>query len=300
MARLSLAPIMVFCVALFGMLGTATEARGEDATSPRIATVDWTIAETLMALGAPPTAMAQVAEYHAWVEQPAMPDSVVDLGLRAQPNRELAASLDLDQFLLSPLFAALEPTLSQIAPVTTLSTYRPDSDLWQNLLETTRQLGEIVGKPAAADRVITEHQQRIKQVRQSLPNTLPPLLVVQFIDNRHVRVYGEGSLYNMVLDRLGLTNAWQGGTNLWGYSTAGIEELTQEGYLVVVDPMPMGVEGHLDANSLWKLLTAVQSDRVIHLPAVWSFGALPSAVRFAEELGQALTTPLFRQGATGS
>lgn len=286
--------LLAFAILLLVTLGGNTRAiaSGEPAVSaqpsPRIATVDWTIAETLMALKAPPAAMAQIAEYHAWVEQPALPDSVVDLGLRAQPNRELAASLDLDLFLLSPLFAALEPSLSEIAPVTILSTYRPDSELWQSLLDTTRQLGKIVGKPARAEQIIEDHRQRISQVRESLPAQVPQLLIVQFIDNRHVRVYGEGSLYNMVLERLGITNAWQGGTNLWGYATAGLEELIQDGYLVVVDPMPMGVEGHLETNSLWNRLPSVRANRVVHLPAVWSFGALPSAVRFAEELGHGL------------
>ncbi|MGM0913096.1 MAG: hypothetical protein ACQEXC_05115 [Pseudomonadota bacterium] len=40
-------------------------------------------------------------------------------------------------------------------------------------------------------------------------------LVVQFMDERHVRVFGEGGLYQAVMDRLGLENAWRGETNAW-------------------------------------------------------------------------------------
>lgn len=242
-----------------------------------------------------PTAIAQTEEYHTWVGKPELPETVIDLGLRAQPNRELAASLDLDLFLLSPQFSALEPTLSQIAPVTTLPIYRPDSDLWQNLVAATRRLAGIAGVPARADRVIDDHRKRIQKVRNNLPATLPPMLVIQFIDNRHVRVYGKGSLYDMVMDRLGLENAWQGGTNLWGYTTVGIEDLTNSAYLIVVDPMPMGVAGHLAENRLWQKLPAVRDDRVLQLPAIWSFGGLPSAARFAEGLGTALQE--FRSGS---
>ena len=292
-----LAAILVVCCLI--LAGALSPARA-DSSAPRLATVDWTIAETLVSLGVEPVAVSQVAEYQAWVEQPALPDSVVDIGLRAQPNRELVASLDLDRFLLSPLFAALEPTLSRIVPVTTLSIYEPEGDLWQNLVTATREIADIAGVPARAERVVEAHRERIAQVRDRLPDTVPELLVVQFIDDRHVRVYGQGSLYEMVLERLELDNAWQGGTNLWGYATAGLEKLTTTGYLVVVDPMPMGVEDHLASNRLWQSLPSVKAGQVLHLPAVWSFGGLPSAARFAEELGESLATSGARPEAADS
>lgn len=263
-------------------------APDSDGTAARIGTVDWTITEILLSLDVVPVAVGQTAEYQAWVAQPALPDTVVELGLRAQPNRELIAALNLDRFLLTPLFGALEPSLSRIVPVTTLATYSPGTDLWQGLAATTRDVARIAGVPERADAVIAEHRERIAQVRHDLPDTVPPLLVVQFVDNRHVRVYGSGSIFQMVMNQLGLDNAWQGDTNLWGYSMAGLEELSAAGYLVVIDPMPMGVAGHLAGNRLWQSLPAVRTNRVLHLPAVWSFGGLPSAARFAEELGRAL------------
>ena len=88
---------------------------------PRIATVDWTIAETLLALGVTPAGMGDMSSYRAWVKAPAMPPSVVDLGLRAQPNRELLAELNPDLILISPLAAPLAPALSKIAPVKSIT-----------------------------------------------------------------------------------------------------------------------------------------------------------------------------------
>lgn len=284
--------LLTVCIAVaIGVTGPASSAAAATEQEPgaiRIGTVDWTIAEILLSLGVVPTAVAQTTEYQAWVGEPALPDSVVDLGLRAQPNRELVAALNLDHFLLSPLFQALEPTLSRIVPVTSLSIYSPGGDLWQSLTEATRKTAAIAGVPDRAETVIDDHRRRIEQVRERLPDAGMALLVVQFIDSRHVRVYGKGSLFQMVLDRLDLENAWRGGTNLWGYATVGIEDLTAAGHLVVVDPIPMGVAGHLADNRIWQALPAVAAGRVIHLPAVWSFGALPSAARFAEELGRAL------------
>lgn len=257
--------------------------------SPRVAAIDWTLVETLMSLGVVPVAAAQIKDYQAWVMEPLLPEQVVDLGLRAQPNRELAASLELDLILISPLYNAIEPTLSQIAPVQTLTTYNPEKDFWQNLVDTTRRVGELTNHSAEAEAVIEHHRSQIDQMKQKLAVDAPPLLVVQFIDDRHVRAYGKGSLYDMVINRLGLQNAWEGETNMWGYTTVGIEELITEGYLIIVDPVPLSAEGVFDENRLWQALPAVRHDRVLSLPAVWSFGALPSAVRFADELYRALT-----------
>ena len=294
LAAALLAVCLAVAIGVTGPASSAAAASAHGAGGMRIGTVDWTIAEILLSLDVVPTAVAQTTEYQAWVGEPELPDSVVDLGLRAQPNRELLAALNLDRFLLSPLFQALEPTLSRIVPVTSLSIYNPGGDLWQSLTEATRKTAALAGVPDRAETVIDDHRRRIEQVRRRLPDAGMALLVVQFIDSRHVRVYGKGSLFQMVLDRLGLDNAWQGGTNLWGYATVGIEDLTAAGYLVVVDPMPMGVTGHLADNRIWQALPAVAADRVVHLPAVWSFGALPSAARFAEELGRALNRA--RQG----
>lgn len=255
---------------------------------PRVATVDWTLVETLLSIGVTPVAAAQIKDYQRWVMEPSLPEQVVDIGLRAQPNRELVASLKLDLILISPMFSAIEPTLSRIAPVHTLASYNPENDFWQNIVDTTRRVGELTGRSEEAEAVIERHRLKIEQMKEEIGEGTPPLLVVQFIDDRHVRVYGEGSLYDMVIGRLGLQNAWRGATNMWGYTTVGIEELITQGYLVVVDPVPMSAEGVFDNNRLWQALPAVRHDRVLSLPAVWSFGALPSAVRFADELHRAL------------
>lgn len=276
-------------VSLSAGAAVSSPGQSQNAAPPRVAAIDWTLVETLLSLGVVPVAAAQIKDYQTWVGEPSLPEQVVDIGLRAQPNRELAASLQLDLILISPLFGAIEPTFSQIAPVQTLTTYNPDNDFWQNLVETTRRVGEMTNRSAEAEAVIDRHRARIEQLKEEMPADTPPLLVVQFIDDRHVRAYGKGSLYDMVIRRLGLQNAWKGETNMWGYTTVGIEELTTDGYLIVVDPVPMSAEGVFDNNRIWQTLPAVRHGRVLSLPAVWSFGALPSAVRFADELYQAVT-----------
>lgn len=269
---------------------TDTARPSEHTQVLRIATVDWTIAETLLALGVTPLAVGDVSAYRAWVGEPLLPADVVDIGLRAQPNRELLAELKPDRILISPLAAPLAPTLSRIAPVQSIALYDPQTDLWQRLHEATLTIAALVNKTAEANVLLTDLNRDLEQMKQTLPAELPPLLVVQFIDERHVRVFGRHSLFEAVMQRLGLRNAWQGETNAWGFSVASIEQFMAlpAARLVVVDPIPVGVSERLQEPGLWQHLPLVQQAPVLHLPAVWSFGGVLAARRFATLLSEAL------------
>ncbi|MGQ7247259.1 ABC transporter substrate-binding protein [Halomonas sp. V046] len=258
---------------------------------PRIASLDWTLAETLIALGAPPVALAQTGDYASWVGHPA-PESVIDMGLRSQPNLELLASLAPDHIVISPMFANLAPRLSAIAPVQTFSMYTPGEAVWPELESLTRKLGELSQRQAAAERLIEEAGNHIDALAARLPTATRPLLVVQFMDARHVRVFGANSLFDAVMSRLGLANAWQQPTNAWGFSLAGLERLVSldEARLVVVEPYPAGVAEALTTSGLWQHIGSVDRGDVITLPPIWSFGSLPSATRFAGFLATALST----------
>nr|WP_052004215.1 iron-siderophore ABC transporter substrate-binding protein [Halomonas sp. PBN3] len=259
------------------------------AATPRLATLDWTLAETLVALDAPPLAVAQVEAYHAWVDEPALPATTIDLGLRSQPNLELLASLAPERILVSPMFANLVPRLERIAPVESLALYRPERDTWTEMRELTRSLGDLVGRPEAAERLIDNTEARLASLRGRLDGDEPPLVMVQFMDARHVRVFGDHGLFQAVLRRLGLENAWGGPTNAWGFSLVGLEALAGlEARLVVVEPYPAGVRDALAEGGLWEHLVEASEGAPIILPPVWSFGALPSAARFAELLVGAL------------
>ncbi|MGL6215505.1 ABC transporter substrate-binding protein [Billgrantia desiderata] len=251
--------------------------------------LDWTLAETLVALDMPPDGVAQVSDYHSWVGEPRLPGSVTDIGLRAQPNVELLAQLDPAHILISPMFGYLAPRLERIGTVDTWAIYAPQGATWSQILHLTRELGAAYGRQDEAEAAIAATEARFETLRRALPEEMPPLLVVQFMDERHVRVFGEHGLFQAVLDRLDLENAWQGETNHWGFSLVGLEALLGlDARLVVVEPYPVGIEEKLATSALWQRHPSVRDGSMITLPPVWSFGALPSAQRFAELLAGAL------------
>ncbi|MDR5904538.1 ABC transporter substrate-binding protein [Franzmannia qiaohouensis] len=254
-----------------------------------LATLDWTLAETLVALEAPPRGVAQVGAYHEWVGAPRLTNQVIDLGLRSQPNTELLAHLAPAHIAISPMFANLTPRLSKIGQVATFSLYTGKQEAWDEAVALTHALGEVTGRPAAAESLVEETAAHIESLRQGLPQGIPPLLIIQFMDDRHVRVFGEHSLYQAVLERLELENAWQEQTNAWGFSLVGLERLiTLDAQLVVIEPYPTGIAEKLPRSALWQHLPSVRDGTWLTLPPAWSFGALPSARRFAELLAAAL------------
>lgn len=261
------------------------------AKAQRILTLDWTLAETLVALGHPPAGLAQIADYHSWVGEPRMPSSTIELGLRSQPSMELMAELDPDLVLITPMFANMADRFEGIGPVSTMPLYDPDADVWEAIEEMTRLLGALTHREAAAQALIDDTAALLAASRVKA-QACGPLLVLQFADDRHVRVYGGNSLYQQVLNRLDVPNAWTSPVNRWGYRLLALHELADvEGRVVVIEPAPLGTLERIKNNALWQRLPVVNGQPPIVLPPVWSLGGLPSAQRFARLLGEAECVP---------
>jgi len=261
------------------------------ADPPRVATVDWAQAETLIALGVPPVGLGQMDAYRTWVGGE-LPDATRDIGLRVQPNMELLEQMDIDLFTLSPMYAALRDRVARVADVESVSIYYRGGDVWSNLEAGTRELGALVGRKTAADRLIADTTAHIERLAEQVPADTPPLLVVQFMDARHVRVFGRNSLFGAALNQLGIETAWTGETTLWGFALVPLERLAaiDDARVAVVEPLPVGVADTLSASVMWQHLPAVQAHDVMRLPASWGFGGLSSGERFARDVVRALNS----------
>lgn len=258
-----------------------TAATSESA-EPRLVSIDWTHTETLLALGVTPVAVAQIPDYNSWVKSPEIPQAVADVGLRTQPNLERIHELKPDKILLSPMFSTLEAQLSKIAPVTTIGLYRSGDVDWSALEVATRKLAEVSEKESQAEDLIREANDEMELLGSQLPSDAPAMLMVQFMDTNHVRVFGDNSLYKASINKIGLRSAWKGQTNAWGYSLVGIDQLIGvDGQIVIISPMPAGTEESLKTNQFWQYIVKESGYSALQVPAVWSFGAIPSATRFA-------------------
>ncbi|WP_334150897.1 ABC transporter substrate-binding protein [Hyphomicrobium sp.] len=259
----------------------------------RVAVLDWAIAETLFALGEPPIALVAASDWNRFVVEPHLPPGTADIGVQQEVNFELLASLRPDLILTSPFSQDQEPALARIAPVRRFTVFEPTSSPLERPRRLTRELGAMVGAERQAEALIAYSDVQLAACRARLARLrLPPLLLVSFLDARHVRAYGGVGLYQNVLDTLGLQNAWTKPTNAWGFATTGIEGLAtdKDVRLVAFQPVPPDALMTLAQSPLWRELPFVKAGHMSILPPVLMFGALPAALRFAH----LLTTELER------
>ena len=275
---------MRWLLCMFALLASLAHA---DSRTPRIAVIDWGLTETLLGLGVTPLAVAQTEGYRRWVQAPKLPAEVIDLGLRIEPNLELLSQLKPDMILITPQFAASRAQLERIAPVHSLAIYTEETEAYVGAQRVTRELAELLDRKAEGEAMIARIDATMARVRQQLSSRdLPPFYVVTFLDQRHVRLFGKQSIYQGVLDRVGLRNAWNWPTNYWGFTQQGIDSLAGEpsAALLYLEPLPPGTADGLARSELWKHLPAVRAQRLYALPPVWSFNGLMAAERFANLL----------------
>jgi iron complex transport system substrate-binding protein len=256
-----------------------------------VAALDWALAETMIALGQPPLAVVAASDWNRFVVEPPLPDGVIDLGLQPELNFELLASLRPDLILTSPFVQEIEPHVTRIAETLRLSIFEPGPVPLEQPRRLMLTLGKRLGREAEAQRYLGTADRLLDGYRDRIRARAPrPVLLVTFVDGRHVRVYGGAGLYQNALDRIGVRNAWTGDTTYWGYATIGIERLAtrEEVQLVAFEPIPADAQPTLRRSPLWSQLPFVREGTLVVLPSVLMFGAMPAALRFARLLTDAL------------
>jgi iron complex transport system substrate-binding protein len=263
------------------------------AAPPRVVALDWGLAETLVALGHPPIGVAEIDNYRRAVVAPPLPPATVDVGLRLAPNPELMASLAPDLILVNAAQTALRSSLAAFGRVQTIPIYTPAGRPYALSIEAATTIAALLQDRPAAARLLADAAAVMDQGRARLHRyDGRPLCVFAFEDARHIAIAATNSLFQGVFDQLRLRNAWPGPAGEWGMAYVGIEALAAmpEARLVYLGPLPADVRQALAQSPLWRRLPPVRANRVTALPPVWGYGALPSAIRFARLLGDALAS----------
>ncbi|MDR5873394.1 ABC transporter substrate-binding protein [Halomonas sp. CUBES01] len=258
---------------------------------PSSIALSWTVAETLVALEAHPQGMWAPNKYEEWGSIRSLPESIFDIGLPAQPNLELITELAPDIIMSEAYLSKIDERLSINYNTQVVSTYDSDLDTWKQLTDLTRKLSISIKKQDTAENYIDTIETEIESLKDIVKDWSEPLLIIRALDDSHVRVYGENSLPQAILDRLDLPNAWEKPTTRWGFTVVGIEELIDiEARLVIVKGPGISDErmNQLSNHGLWQHMPSIKEGTVISVPPFWIFGALPSGYQFARNLVDAL------------
>jgi len=257
----------------------------------RVATVDWSVFETLLALGAPPVAAPELRQFREIAVEPEVPASVTDLGLRGTINFELLLLTRPQLIFSSSFYVGSEPRLRRIAPVETFSIYAPGQLPYEPAVAMTRSIGERLGITDTAERYIAETEAELAALRDRLkPYAARPVIPVNLGDARHFRVFGDDSMFGEVLKRLGLVNAWAEHTSYSAMAPIGLEALVRvpEAFIALISPVPPGAMRALETSAFWNALPNLREGRLLQLGSINPYGGLPAARRFARLLTAAL------------
>ncbi|MCQ1570465.1 ABC transporter substrate-binding protein [Neorhizobium galegae] len=261
--------------------------RAQD-VGPRVATLDWALLETLLAIGANVVAATELRQFRQVAIRPDVPEGVADLGLRGTPNFEVLRFARPDLILNSNFYAWADPLMSRIAPVETHSIYKPGESPYILAEQATRAIGARLQLPAA-HRLVEELSTRLDHYKDLFARgDRRPVLPINLGDARHYRVFGSDSMFGEVLKRLGLANAWTGATSYSAMAPMGIETLASmpDAWIVLIPPHPEDAFATLTESAFWRALPAVLENRVLTVGSINPYGALPAACRFADFLAE--------------
>jgi ABC-type Fe3+-hydroxamate transport system substrate-binding protein len=269
----------------------------------RVVVLNWELTETLLALGHVPLGIPLPGWYTSTIVAPPLPGGVVDIGLLYQPNFEMLLALAPDLMIVMPAHASILPALQRIAPTLTLGAYMSDPHPYARLCEETRTMASAFDAEVRARALIDSTDQTAQAVRQRLGQTRAPVIVADAIDDRHLRVYADGSLFDELLHWIGVVNAVNppaspnGASARWTTNAAGsalvpLQRLSEvaEASVLLVGPLRPDVRAALQANPLWRALPATRERRVAVLPVIAPYGGLVSMQRFAAAVEVALDT----------
>jgi ferric hydroxamate transport system substrate-binding protein len=282
------------------LLNGAAAARAATAPAPaRVVVLSWELTEMLLSLGVAPVGVPAPAWYTRGIVEPPLPPGVTDVGLLFQPNYDLLYELRPDLILVTPAHASVRASFERLAPTLTLGAYMSDPQPYRAMRAEALTLGRRLGREAQAEALLARTGTVIAQSGAALAGIHPPVCVVQVVDDRHVRVYGTGSLFDEILQLLGLRNAataMPAGapaaliSSRTGRGVVELERLAQlqDANLLCVDGGAPGGLAALQGNPVWRHLPFSEPGRSAMLPVIVATGALVSVQRFARAVARAV------------
>ncbi|MBY3046807.1 ABC transporter substrate-binding protein [Rhizobium leguminosarum] len=265
-------------------------ARLRAAEGLRVATLDWALLETLLAIGANVVAATELRQFREVAVTPDVPATTADLGLRGTPNFEVLRFVRPDLIFNSNFYAWADQRMRGVAPVESHAIYKPGESPFSLAEQATLAIGERL-QLATARQLTEELAARLDHHRALLAaGDGRPVIPINLGDARHFRVFGSDSMFGEVLKRVGLTNAWQAQTSYSAAAPVGIEIFASmpDAWIVMIPPHPADALATLATSSFWNALPAVREKRVLMLGSINPYGALPAAGRFADFLAEGL------------
>ncbi|REK76162.1 ABC transporter substrate-binding protein [Paenibacillus paeoniae] len=177
----------------------------EDQVPQKVVTLDFSFIDTLTSLGVVPAGNAgvgttKIPEYL----QGLIKSEVTDIGERKAPNLEVIQSLKPDLIIASvDRHSMIRAELEGIA-----STVAFDDVSYTQVLDNVKSIGELLGKQAEAEKVISDLTAKIDDVKGKVEGQ-PSIIVAGFFDDEFT-VWIKDSFIGSLLSSTGVDYAYNG------------------------------------------------------------------------------------------
>ena len=262
-----------------------------DEPAEKVVVLEWTYAEDLLALGVQPAGMADIQEYHNWVNIDAeLSNDVADVGGRQEPNLEAIAALEPDLIIgVSFRHDAMLADLEKIAPTVIFNPYPEDEsiDLYEEMTTTFNEIAKAVNKTDEAGKVLAHLDEKYEEAKAEIEKanlkTKDVILTLAYTGPQapEIRVFTPNSMASQIIEKIGLKNVHVPDQfEIFGSSTFNVEGLTKyedANYLYTVQDED-NVYEQLKDNAVWKNLNFVKEDWLFNLGEdTWLYGGPLSA-----------------------
>lgn len=264
----------------------------------RVVALEWTYIEDLLAVGLQPAGAADIDGYQKWVNiEPSLSADVMDVGTRQEPSLEAIISLEPDliigvKFRHEPIY----DDLSAIAPTLLFNPYPPQGgpNQYREMRETFLTISKAVGKRDTGQKVLADMEDTFDQARSQLAESGyqdSEFVLAQAFTSQEtptIRLFSQNAMASMVLEEIGLHNAWDVAYEAYGFSTVDVEalaEVEQAHFFYVVQEDDNVFADQLVENPVWQNLDFVRNDRTYALGGdTWLFGGPLSNKLVAEKI----------------
>ncbi|MCA1027880.1 iron-siderophore ABC transporter substrate-binding protein [Cytobacillus kochii] len=279
----------------------ASGERSFEGVQEKVVALEWSVAEELLAVGVQPAAVADVEGFNKWVTIDAkLDESVVDIGLRTEPNIEEIAKLEPDVIIGMEYQEQFKADLEKIAPVVIFdsSTEEAQKDLYAYMLHTLKQTGKLVGKEQEADEAVAHLEEKMAEAKENI--SAAQLKTNEFVFTQAYsanqaptfRLFTENSTVSHTLEGIGLTNKIQDqDPQPSGFITTNVEGVSKYEEAIFLhtvqkdDPLFSNLEG----NKAWNSLYFVENDLMYDVGAgVWTFGSVLSMETLVDHVEETL------------
>lgn len=268
----------------------------------RIVALEWNLLEDLLALGIQPVGAADIEGYHSWVKIPVELDpSVVDVGSRREPNLEKIAELKPDLILAVDFRSQKNyEQLSQIAPTIAFVNYPPDASFSQYdmMISDLQTIAAVTNRVSEGEAVLAQLDETLAAASTRLSEAgfagAKYVLAQAYTssDVAEIRLFTETALASEIFAKLGLVPAWQDDFQTYGFSTVGLEglsELPDDLHFFYVVQDNDNVFASETGQPVWNSLGFVKAGQTYSLGGeAWLFGGPLSAELIATLIGDLL------------